>query len=344
MSQPPDSSDPRSAAERALLDFIERQSRGEAISFEEYCMDHPDLAAELRRRYQSALDGMKTMIASEAGREAQPSRSASNPPSERIAKLRRRPVSDDRYQLEGEVAHGGMAAILKVWDDDLRRHLAMKVMLGPRGDPSDMTDPTWADPSPSVNEKRLARFLEEAQVTSQLDHPGIVPVHELGLDSRGRVYFTMKLVKGHDFKQILEWTKQQKEGWNETRALGILLRVCEAMAFAHSKGVIHRDLKPGNLMVGKFGEAYVMDWGLAKVIGNEDRKDLRPRSEPRRRAVSSAAIARILPIPIPIPPSSRWTAMSSARPSTCRLSRRGAKWNRWARPPMSTRSARFFII
>jgi formylglycine-generating enzyme required for sulfatase activity/serine/threonine protein kinase len=175
-----------------------------------------------------------------------------------------------RYKLEGELARGGMGAILRVWDDDLRRHLAMKVVLGKGEAPASGRTPT-------IDARVLARFLEEAQVTGQLDHPGIVPVHELGIDADGRVFFTMKLVKGRDLKAIYDLVFREQEGWNETRALGVLLRVCEAMAYAHEKGVIHRDLKPANVMVGSFGEVFVMDWGLARVVGNQDTHDLRLR-------------------------------------------------------------------
>ncbi len=146
----------------------------------------------------------------------------------------------------------------------------MKVVLGK----AEQTGET-----PKVDSKTLGRFLEEAQVTGQLDHPGIVPVHELGLDSEGQVYFTMKLVKGQDLKAIFDLVHEGKEGWTQTKALGVLLKVCEAMAFAHDKRVIHRDLKPANVMVGKFGEVYVMDWGLARVEGREDRRDLRMQSD-----------------------------------------------------------------
>ncbi|MCC7170014.1 MAG: SUMF1/EgtB/PvdO family nonheme iron enzyme [Planctomycetes bacterium] len=175
--------------------------------------------------------------------------------------LKSRGPSSARYRLTGEVAKGGMGVILRVWDEDLRRHLAMKVMLD----------------EPEGAASRLSRFLEEAQVTGQLDHPGIVPVHELGIDARGQVFFTMKLVKGKTFEQVLDAVKRGDDGWNLTRALSVVLRVCEAMAFAHEKGVIHRDLKPANIMVGRFGETYVMDWGLARVLGMHDTKDTRPR-------------------------------------------------------------------
>jgi eukaryotic-like serine/threonine-protein kinase len=109
----------------------------------------------------------------------------------------------------------------------------------------------------------------------QLDHPNIVPVHELGIDADGRVFFTMKLVKGETLRDVFDKVASGDEGWNVTRALSVILRVCEAMAFAHSKGVLHRDIKPANIMVGRFGEVYVMDWGLARVLGQKDTHDLR---------------------------------------------------------------------
>ena len=171
-----------------------------------------------------------------------------------------------RYLVEKEIARGGMGAILRVWDEDIRRHIAMKVALEretPSGDGG------------SGDARMLARFLEEAQVTGQLEHPGIVPVHELGMDASGRVFFTMRLVRGRDLRAIYELVHGGHEGWNETRALMVLLKVCEAVAFAHKKGVLHRDLKPANVMVGDFGEVYVMDWGLARVVGRADRHDVR---------------------------------------------------------------------
>lgn len=178
-----------------------------------------------------------------------------------------------RYEIQAEVARGGMGSILRVWDEDLRRPLAMKVILDREG------ESTSADESPA-DSLRLSRFLEEAQVTGQLDHPGILPVHELGLDPDGRCYFTMKLVRGQTLREILEHAKQGREGWTLTRVLTVLLKICEAMAYAHAKRVIHRDLKPANIMVGRYGEVYVMDWGLARILDREDRHDLRLKESP----------------------------------------------------------------
>ncbi|MEM9381110.1 MAG: serine/threonine-protein kinase [Planctomycetota bacterium] len=193
-----------------------------------------------------------------------------------------------RYRIDGEVARGGMGAILEVWDEDLRRKLAMKVALGGSGE-------STAASAETLDPRVLARFLEEAQVTGQLEHPGIVPVHELGLGASGEVFFTMRLVRGRDLEQILRLVDDEREDWSRTRALEVFLKVCDAMAYAHSKGVLHRDLKPANVMVGRFGEVYVMDWGLARVSGQAVSRDVRIANAPEslridtdRRESSSA--------------------------------------------------------
>ncbi|MFH0945412.1 MAG: protein kinase, partial [Planctomycetota bacterium] len=165
-----------------------------------------------------------------------------------------------------------MGAVFSVYEESLRRTLAMKVAL-PRGKRGDPGEPRPVDPV------SLGRFLEEAQITAQLDHPGIVPIYELSVNDGGQVFFTMKLVRGENLAVIFKKAAAGKEGWDQTRVLNVLLRACEALAFAHSRKVIHRDLKPANIMVGRFGETYVMDWGVARVLDGDDRHDLRLRSE-----------------------------------------------------------------
>jgi len=162
-----------------------------------------------------------------------------------------------KYQLGGVVAKGGMGAIVDAKDANLRRHVAMKVMHSPE----------------QADKAQILRFIEEAQVTSQLAHPSIVPIHELGVDASGNVFYTMKFVQGRTLKDILENimagdTATVRE-YPLSHLLTIFQKVCDAMAFAHSKRVIHRDLKPENIMVGDYGEVQVMDWGLAKVLPKE---------------------------------------------------------------------------
>ncbi|MEE8468548.1 MAG: serine/threonine-protein kinase, partial [Planctomycetota bacterium] len=124
----------------------------------------------------------------------------------------------------------------------------------------------------------LSRFVEEAQIGGQLQHPGIVPVYELGLMADERPFFTMKLVKGRTLSQLL--AERQGPGHDQRRFLSIFEDICQTMAYAHSRGVIHRDLKPSNVMVGAFGEVQVVDWGLAKVLrGGSSSATAAPRSE-----------------------------------------------------------------
>lgn len=194
------------------------------------------------------------------------------PSQKRIERLEKLMPAEYRYKFKREIGRGGMGAVLEVRDRDLDRRLAMKVIAGRGTNPSDGV-PT--------DRGKIARFLEEAQITGQLSHPGIVPVHEIGMDARGRLFFTMRLVKGHDLKEVFaaihgETTDDPSlSGWTLNRALSSVLRVCETMAFAHSNGVIHRDIKPSNIMVGSFGETYVMDWGLAKLLNRKDTRNLR---------------------------------------------------------------------
>lgn len=203
------------------------------------------LAVELRARFGGDVDPAK-YVSKET--RADPDRSEKRPAP---ADLLRGEANSDRYRGGEEIGHGGMGTVFKVFDEDLRRDLAMKVI---RNDRIGL----------------LPRFFEEARITSQLDHPCIVPVHELGIDSQGKAYFTMKLVRGKDLREIFDMVRLGIDGWNLTRAISVLLRVCETMAFAHERNVIHRDLKPGNVMIGLHGEVYVMDWGLARVLANRN--------------------------------------------------------------------------
>jgi serine/threonine-protein kinase len=153
-----------------------------------------------------------------------------------------------RLQLFGEIARGGMGAVLKGRDSDLGRDLAVKVLLEAHRDNPDL----------------IRRFVEEAQIAGQLQHPGIVPIYELGAFGDQRPYFAMKLVKGRTLADMLGSRKDPVD--DLPRFLGIFEQIAQTVAYAHARGVIHRDLKPSNVMVGSFGEVQVMDWGLAKVL------------------------------------------------------------------------------
>jgi serine/threonine protein kinase len=176
------------------------------------------------------------------------------PPSPNTAP--QRSTKADRYVVEGEIARGGMGAVLRVVDCDIHREIAVKYLL-------DQNNPI----------KKL-RFVEEAQITGQLEHPNIVPIHELGVDARNRLFFSMKMVKGRSLAQVLHELRQNPKPAEKefplVRLLNIFVSICNGMAYAHSRNVVHRDLKPANVMVGDFGEVYVMDWGLAKVLHGKE--------------------------------------------------------------------------
>jgi tetratricopeptide (TPR) repeat protein len=155
-----------------------------------------------------------------------------------------------RYRISGEIARGGMGAVLKGFDADLGRDIALKVLLESHHGKSD----------------HLHRFIEEAQISGQLQHPGVVPIYELGQFPDHRPYFTMKLVHGQTMSALLQ--ERPSPQADRPHFLKVFEQVCQTLAYAHSRGVIHRDLKPGNIMVGAFGEVQVMDWGLAKVLGH----------------------------------------------------------------------------
>jgi eukaryotic-like serine/threonine-protein kinase len=180
-----------------------------------------------------------------------------------------------RYQILGEIGRGGMGSVHRCRDTGLRRQLAFKVMLSEHRDRSDL----------------VSRFIEEAQIGGQLQHPGIVPVYDLGTLPDRRPFFTMKLVDGQTLAALL--SAREHSSTDLPHFLGVFGQVCQTMAFAHAHGVIHRDLKPSNIMVGSFGEVQVMDWGLAKVLrfGRESGADGMPREVIRTIRTDSEADA-----------------------------------------------------
>jgi tetratricopeptide (TPR) repeat protein len=270
-------------AEQALFEFLEAREEDQSVDFEAFCQERPRLAERLRRLLRDwhsveALGGdLRAVLGTGESQAAADSGSA---PfqflTDKVSSLQGKRSAQDRLQILGEVGRGGMGAVQRVWDEDLQRPLAMKVMLERATEPASGRDATAS--------LALARFLAEAQVTGQLDHPGVVPVHQLGVTAEGQVFFTMRLVEGWDLEQVFRWVRAGKDGWSRTRVLGILLKACEAVSYAHSKGVIHRDLKPANVMVGRFGETYVMDWGLARVPGDEELHDLSPPDSASRQS------------------------------------------------------------
>ena len=164
-----------------------------------------------------------------------------------------------RYDMVDNFARGGMGNIWLAKDGMIKREVAYKELL----------------PRAMRRSSIVERFIQEGQVTGQLEHPGIVPIYDLGYQENGTPFYAMKLVRGTEMKEQIELLhKMPKNTADRHRAfvklLGQFVDVCNALAFAHQRGVLHRDLKPQNVMIGGFGETLVLDWGLAKLLGRSE--------------------------------------------------------------------------
>jgi serine/threonine-protein kinase len=178
-----------------------------------------------------------------------------------------------RFRILRFHAEGGLGRVFIARDEELRREVALKQIRDQHAD----------DP------QRRVRFLVEAEITGGLEHPGIVPVYGLGTYDDGRPYYAMRFIKGDSLKHAVAQYHREAAGRDAgeravelRRLLGRFLDVCNAIAYAHSRGVLHRDLKPGNIMLGKYGETLVVDWGLAKSVDQPEvaRLDAEPALSP----------------------------------------------------------------
>jgi serine/threonine protein kinase/Tfp pilus assembly protein PilF len=170
--------------------------------------------------------------------------------------------NDDRFKIVSPYAQGGLGEVSVAQDTQLGRMVALKQI-----------KTRWAD---DVDAR--SRFLQEAQITGRLEHPGIVPVYALGFDASGRPYYAMRFIEGETLQEVVKrfhakfpdpHSNHGERLLELRKLLGRLVDVCNAIDYAHNRGIIHRDLKPSNIMLGKYGETLVVDWGLAKVIGGD---------------------------------------------------------------------------
>ncbi|HSR91086.1 MAG TPA: serine/threonine-protein kinase [Gemmatimonadales bacterium] len=158
-------------------------------------------------------------------------------------------LTGNRYEIVGALGQGGMGTVYLARDRELEREVALKVLRAAASTPD-----------------TVLRLRREARILARLEHPGIVPVHDVGRLPDGRVYYVMKLVRGVRLDHYARAAVL-------TDLLRLFLRICETIGFAHAQGVVHRDLKPGNIMVGAFGEVLVLDWGIAKVGEEAGRRE-----------------------------------------------------------------------
>ena len=206
-------------------------------------------------------------------------------------------ASINKYRFAGELGRGGLGVVRLAEDTQLRREVAVKLIL-------DVGDPDAA-----------TAMIDEAQITGQLEHPNIVPVHELGTDGSGRPYMAMKRIQGRTLQEVIDETDRTVRmaaarptpdhvadaQRAERQQLDAFIKVCDAMAYAHSRRVIHRDLKPANIMVGDFGEVLVVDWGLARPIGS-NKANYTVRTDRRQEGANLTVQGEVFGTPAYMPP------------------------------------------
>jgi tetratricopeptide (TPR) repeat protein len=231
---------PDNRFEQVLAEILLAEETGQPLELSSVFQRYPELEAPLREYFHNrdSFNRLAPRLAPPAGHRG----AAPEPPPVRHF---------GGYAVLEKVGQGGRGVVYRVSDPELHRPLAVKVLRPELRDEPDAGH----------------RFLKEAQIMGQLQHPGIVPVHGLGQLPDGRPYFVMKLVQGQTLAELL--AQRPAAADDRPRWLAIFQQVCQAIAYAHSRGVIHRDLKPANVMVGAFGEVQVMDWGLAKVLSPE---------------------------------------------------------------------------
>jgi serine/threonine-protein kinase len=242
-----------------LVRYEERVEAGESVTPELLCADCPELLPQVRQQLErlAVLDPMLGDTKIENRPPRAPYRPAPAPPEGAFTGLRYRPV---RFH-----AKGGLGEVHVADDTELGRPVALKHIQDRH----------------AHSEEMRRRFLREAEITARLEHPGIVPVYGLVHDADGQPYYAMRFIEGESLRDAIQRFHAQddqprRDAGRRTLALRELLSrfiaVCNTMAYAHSRGVIHRDLKPGNVMLGKYGETLVVDWGLAKHAGAQDKE------------------------------------------------------------------------
>ena len=216
-------------------------------------------------------------------------------------------VASGRFIEQEVIGEGGMSVVVRAFDSELERDVALKVLASESDD----------------DEMGAALLFEEARVMSLLEHPNIVPLYEFGADDDGRPFLCMRLVHGETLEQTLDWAGPARLG---THFLATLLEVlesaCEAVAFAHARGIVHCDLKPSNLMTNHLGQVYVLDWGVARRFGRRQGTGGTIAS-----AIASATAGMMVGTPPYMAPEQLWdkTTSSTSGPTSSPWARRFTK-------------------
>jgi serine/threonine protein kinase len=252
-----------------ILRWQELHRQGHNLPLAELCIDCPELVEAVARQLEvlAPAEDFPTTIDPPVVTPFHPPA-----PTTALAPTSTLPEYAGRFHVLGEIARGGMGKVLRAHDPAIGRDVATKVIR----------------PEYSQDRDLVRRFFGEARLTGQLQHPGVAPVYDLGQLPDGRPFFAMKLIEGRTLAELLRDPRDPER--DLSRFLGYFEAVCQTIGCAHSRGIIHRDLKPLNIMVGAFGEVQLMDWGLAKVLGDAEGEGGPLRLEqPGRGAGESAA-------------------------------------------------------
>lgn len=286
MSEPEASQPSEDPVDAIICEYLEAAERGEPPSKEEFLARHPQFAPQLREFFS---DWQGVPIDDEDDGDHEPWRTKIQAASGSYVPLQRTsfPFDLDDFELVKEIGRGGMGQVFEAQQKSLRRRVAVKAMsIGRTSARHGHLGRKAADRS---TQQLRGRFLREAEVTGGLQHPGIVPVYAVGAAQDGQPFYAMRLIEGESLHDAIERFHAavrpgedfvQSRGLEFRRLLRRLIDVCNAIEYAHSQKVIHRDLKPRNIMLGRFGETLVVDWGLAKLSDGAHLGDTLPLPSP----------------------------------------------------------------
>ncbi len=246
---------------------------------EDYSADPTSAAATLKGAVRSDPGVPATVAANEAMAATAAMNTSSSPTTPSATGSAHTPgVASTRYELGDLLGQGGMGEVLSARDRQIGREVAVKRIR-----------------SSSPSGEQLARFIREALLQGRLEHPAVVPVHDLVVDAQGQPFFVMKRLNGVVMSDILKNAAVDDHA-KRRRLLRAFADVCLAIEFAHSKGIVHRDLKPANIMLGDFGEVYVLDWGIARMVV-DDAEVLRPSQRGLELTTGETSVGTVLGTP-----------------------------------------------
>jgi len=249
---------PNDEATTLLARVLEELAENPDFDLTEFLRPHGDLGPRIRERLRKLESaGLLKSSASADARDTANDRSCVRGPG--LEDWLGGRSDADRYRIDGRLGRGGMGLVYRAWDQRLSRAVALKVS---RDCPALEEGATIGHHGHDL----LNRFVNEARIAARLNHPGIVPVHDIGATRKGHLFFVMQLIEGEDFSTVIHRVHDPEDtSWSLLRAVGVCAELTRIVAYAHDQGVLHRDLKPSNIRVGTYGEVRLMDWGVSRL-------------------------------------------------------------------------------